>query len=135
MFSESELIKGCLDKQKKTWDIFVQKYSKLIYWAIRKRLAHSGFQFNQDDVGEIFQEVFLSILNSDKLRQIKNPKTITGWLVVISSNKAVDFMRGKIRRDQRIAINDSEGKDDNLRQELCRRDLALLIDSIVNKQG
>ena len=130
--NELELVNRCLKKEKKAWDIFVRKYSKLIYWAIRKRLSISGFRFSRDDISGIFQEVFLSILEGGKLRQLKNAKTISGWLAIIASNKTVDFMRRTIREDRRLVSDVQVLKDDKFKQELHRRDFMGLIDSIIN---
>ncbi len=130
--SELELIKQCLQKNKKAWDIFVQKYSKVIYWAIKKRLNASGFKSDQDDINGIFQEVFLSILEGGKLRQLKDAKTIPGWLAMIASNKAVDFMRRAIRDDRRLVPDMPVLNDDNFKQELHQRDLIDLIGSSIN---
>jgi len=130
--SESELIKRCLKKEKKAWDIFVQKYSRLIYWAIRKRLSASGFKFGQDDTSGIFQEVFLSLLKGGKLRQLKDNKTIPGWLAIIASNKAIDFMRHRIREDRRLVPDMPLLKDHKFKQELHQRDLIDVIGSIIN---
>ena len=130
--NELELINRCLKKEKKAWDVFVQKYSRLIYWAIRKRLNASGFKFVQDDINGIFQEVFLSILEGDRLRQLKDAKTIPGWLAIIASNKAVDFMRRAIREDRRLVLDTPVLKDDNFKQDLHRRDLTDLIASVIN---
>lgn len=130
--SEKELISRCLKKDKKAWDLFVQKYSKLIYWAIRKRLGASSFNFSQNDIDGIFQEVFLSILEDDKLGQLKDAKAISGWIAIIASNKTVDFMRRAIREKGRLASDMPVLKDDSIRQELHRRDLFDLVGNTIN---
>jgi RNA polymerase sigma-70 factor (ECF subfamily) len=130
--NELELIKRCLEKDKKAWNLFVQKYSRVIYWAIRKRLSISGFKFTQDDINGIFQEVFLSILEGERLRQLKDTQTISGWLAMIASNKAVDFMRRAIREDSRLVLDLPVLKDDNFEQELQRKDLLEAIASSIS---
>ncbi|MBL7085122.1 MAG: sigma-70 family RNA polymerase sigma factor [Candidatus Omnitrophica bacterium] len=130
--NELELINRCLKKEKKAWDIFVQKYSRLIYWAIKKRLVASSFRFDQDDVNCIFQEVFLLILAEDNLQQLKDVKTVSGWLAAIASNKALDFMRHRIREDRRLVPDIPVLKDDKFKQELHRRDLRNLISTVIN---
>lgn len=130
--NESELIKRCLKKEKIAWDIFVQRYSNLIYWVIRKRLTMSSFEFDKEDVNGIFQEVFLSILEDDKLSQIKDSKLISGWLAMIASNKTVDFMRKKIREGQRLVLDMPVLKDEKLEQELSDRDTINIIKNIIN---
>jgi len=132
MLDESVLIEGCLDKQKESWDIFVQKYSKVIYWAIRKRLSSSSFHFNQDDLGEIFQDVFVSILEQDKLKQIKEAKKISGWLAIVAFNKAVDFMRRKIRKEQKVVLNVLPLKENKIRDNLHKRDLFDLLQAVID---
>lgn len=126
------IIKGCLDNDKKAWDIFVQKYSKLIYWSIRRRLRVHNFYFGQDDVDCIFQEVFLSILSGNKLAQIRDIKMISGWLAVTASNQAVDFMRRKIKENDRFISEVPDFGDDRLKEELVQRDLSRLIERIIN---
>lgn len=132
MMNEIELIRRCLQKEKKAWDVFVRKYSKLIYWAIRKRLNASGFKFSQDDIDGIFQDVFLSILEGDKLGQLKDPKIIPGWLAIIASNKTVDFMRCKIKEDKKLVIEMPVLKDDKFEEELYKRDLLNVLGNIID---
>lgn len=127
-----KIIEGCLSKDKKSWDIFVQKYSKLIYWAIRKRLAVSSFESSQDDIDCIFQEVFVSILNGGKLFQLKDIKIIATWLAVIASNKTVDFMRRKIKEDKRFVVEMPVLKDDKFEEELYKRDLLNVLGNIID---
>lgn len=127
-----KIIEGCLNKDKKSWDIFVQRYSKLIYWAIRKRLAVSSFESSQDDIDCIFQEVFVSILNGGKLFQLKDIKTIATWLAVIASNKTVDFMRCKIKEGKRLVIEMPVLKDDKFEEELYKRDLLNVLGNIID---
>ncbi len=128
----NKIIEGCLRKDKKSWDLFVQKYSKLIYWAIRKRLEASGFEYNQDDIDYIFQEVFLSILNGDKLLQLKNIKTIASWLAVIASNKTIDIMSRKAKENERLMQDMPDFSDDSFRQDIEKRDLMSLLSEVIN---
>ena len=130
--NEIKLINRCLKKDKKAWDLFVQKYSKLIYWAIRKRSAASSFECSQDDVDCIFQEVFLSILEDNKLVQLKDAKAITGWLAIITFNKTVDFMRRRIRDRGRLIPDIPVLSSSNFEQELLHRDLLDVISNIIN---
>ncbi len=130
--NEIKLINRCLKKDKKAWDLFVQKYSKLIYWAIRKRSAASSFELSQDDINCIFQEVFLSILEGNKLLQLKDAKAIAGWLAIIAFNKTVDFMRRRIRDNKRLIPDMPMLSSSNFKQELFHRDLLNVISNIVD---
>lgn len=130
--NEINLIDRCLKKDKKAWDLFVQKYSKLIYWAIRKRSAASSFELGQDDIDCIFQEVFLSILENNKLLQLKDVKAIAGWLAIIAANKTIDFMRRRIRDRERLIPDMPVLSSGNFEQELFHNDLLSVISDIID---
>lgn len=90
---ETELIKRCVDKDPIAWGKFVKRYSALIYWAIQDRLKHWDYLYQPQDIEEIHQNVFLSLWKKDKLQNVKDPKKITAWLVVVAGNEAVDYFR------------------------------------------
>lgn len=130
--NEPELIRRCLKREKEGWDIFVRKYSRLIYWAIRKRLNISGFVFDEEDVKCIFQEVFLSILGGQKLSQLRDVNLISGWLAMVASNKTVDFMREKIRDGKRFASDPAVLGNNQFQQELFDRELIDIVENIID---
>lgn len=128
----TELIKCCIDKDKKAWDLFVKRYAKLIYWAIRKRFSLSSFDFDEDDVHNVFQEVFMSILEGQKLKQVKDSKLISGWLAMVASNKTVDFMRQKMRYSQHFNLEDFALKDEISEEDLFHRDIKNIVSNIIS---
>lgn len=130
--SEAEIIRRCLNKDKKAWNIFIKKYSRLVYWAVRKRLAISGFTYNEADIEDIFQEVFLILFKGDKFLQLKNAKFLPGWLAMIAANKAVDFMRHKVSLEQNSVFDRPVFRDDTFQQELFNQDAAAEIKEIIN---
>lgn len=129
---ESVIIKRCLKKDKRAWSVFIERYSRLVHWAIRKRLAISGFRCNEADIEDIFQEVFLAILKGQKLLQLKNAKFIPGWLAMVASNKTIDFMRQKARQEQNLVADTPVFKDCTFEENLLSRDMASLIKEIIN---
>jgi RNA polymerase sigma-70 factor (ECF subfamily) len=129
---EIELISRCINKDKQAWDIFVKRYAKLIYWAIKKRFSMSSFTFSDDDAQNIFQEVFLSIIKEDRLTQLKDSKMISGWLAMVASNKTIDFMREKIRSSQRFAFNPPQLKDTNSLKKLFDKETESIVKDIIN---
>ena len=129
---EVELLKRCLDNDKKAWGLFVEKYSNLVYWAIRKRLSCSAFQYNQSDIDDFFQEVFVAILEGQKLAQIRDVKFIPGWLAMFASNKTVDFMRQKARLNESLGLNEAIFKDSGEDDDLLSRDMVSLVKEVIN---
>ncbi len=103
--SEREIIKRCLNKDKTAWSLFIQKYSRLVYWAIHRRLNLNKFEYNETDVEDIFQEVFLTVLKGDRLFKLKDCQSISGWLAMIASSRAVDFIRQKTSRRENLNLD------------------------------
>jgi RNA polymerase sigma-70 factor (ECF subfamily) len=130
--SESEIIKRCLKKDKKAWGVFVEKYSRVVYWAIRKRAAIGSFDCDEADIDDIFQEVFLAILEGGRLSQVKNAKFIPGWLAMVAANKTIDFVRRKVRVEQNIVYNAQVFKDYTFERELFGRDIVVVIEDAIN---
>ena len=130
--NEAELIKLCLEKDKKAWSIFIERYSRLVYWSIRKRLLISGFQCDESDIEDIFQEVFLMILRDKKLSQLKGAKFIPGWLAMVASNKTVDFIRKNSRREENLVVENEAFVDYSLGQDLFDQDIFKVVKEVID---
>ncbi len=91
--SDEDLIAGCVEGKKGSWDIFVERFSKLIYWGIQKTLEGSGFQKRKELVDEIFQEVFERLLQGEPLERLKNLKSVRRFLIVIACRAAMDKIK------------------------------------------
>jgi len=91
--SEQELVNRCIRKDFLAWSEFVRRYSGLIYWAIENRLKKWAYFYHPQDVEEIHQNVFLSLWKKNKLEQVKDHKKITGWIVIVSGNEAINYFR------------------------------------------
>ena len=82
--SPEQLIEGCIKKDKRSWDIFVERYSKVVYWAIRDRLKRFGYNFEDEDINDIHQDVFIALWSGDKLAQLKERDKAAGWLAMVA---------------------------------------------------
>ncbi|KPK41653.1 MAG: hypothetical protein AMJ78_04880 [Omnitrophica WOR_2 bacterium SM23_29] len=106
---DPELIESCIKKDKRAWDIFVERYSKLVLWAIRDRLTRFRYDFDDDDVEDIHQEVFVSLWSGNKLTQIKDRRKIAGWIAMVAGNAAIDYFKKMKRQMPPNAISIFEG--------------------------
>lgn len=100
-----ELIKGCINKDKRAWDIFVERYSKVVYWAIRDRLKRFGYNFEDEDVNDIHQDVFIVLWAGNKLAQLKDGDKVAGWLAMVAGNAAIDYFRRMKRQSPQNSIS------------------------------
>lgn len=130
--SDPELIKRCLKQDKQAWDIFIDRYAKLVYWAIRKRLALSNSVYNQANVEDIFQEIFIAILEDAKLSQLKDPAKLSNWLVTLTLNQTSSFLRKIQNQNLRIDLDMALLRDDSFGQALLTRDELLVIEDVID---
>ena len=114
---DNQLIKLCLDKNALAWSEFVERFSKVIYWAIKDKLKRWGYSFKEQDLEDIYQEIFSKIWQGSKLKEIKNSEKISGWLVMVAGNAAIDYFRRKNKQASK-RYNYSEQKELELNDDL-----------------
>jgi len=82
--------------EKAEWDTFVDRFSPVIYSAIRRTfLAHVGTA-NEDDLRDLMQKVFVRLVKDDfKLLKSYDPSraSLVTWLNLISRSATIDFLR------------------------------------------
>ncbi len=98
VLSESELLRKCLNEgDGVVWELFVRRYAKLIWGTLRKTFLSYSFRHTEEDLEDIFNAVFVSLLDNDfkKLRQFRseNSCSLSTWLTIIASRTAIDHMR------------------------------------------
>jgi RNA polymerase sigma-70 factor (ECF subfamily) len=92
-----EFIRRCVNGDKQAWDEFVSKYSRLIYNYIHSVLNTKGYTLMQDQIQDIFQEIFYSLIkdNFKKLKtfKAKNGCSLASWLRQVTLNFTIDYLR------------------------------------------
>lgn len=102
-----KLLTECTSGNREAWDIFVKRYSKLVYYSITKTLKSYISYLPQEDVEDIFNNIFLSFIenNYKKLRQFeaRHGCTLSSWVRLISIRYTIDFLRSQRKH---ISMND-----------------------------
>lgn len=92
-----EFVQRCIKGDKQAWDGFVDKYSRLIYNYIYSVLKTKGFTLKEENINDLFQEIFLSLLkdNFKKLSSFKakNGCSLASWLRQVTINFTIDYIR------------------------------------------
>lgn len=97
--TNEELVARCIKKEPFAWNEFVERFSKLIWWTIERRLHRFGRDYTKQDIEEIYQNVFVSIWQNEKLKTLNDRSKLDRWLCAVSANMAVDYIR-QTRRDK-----------------------------------
>jgi len=96
-----DFLNKCVKKDKFAWDRFTDKYSNLVYKYIVKTLNRYSFIFQNGEVDEIFNNIFLALLDEDcrRLRNFRgqNEYSFLAYLREITFHITVDFLREQRR--------------------------------------
>ncbi len=93
-----EFIQKCVQGDKRLWDEFVDRYSRLIYnyinCILRQKNPHLA---TQENISDIFQEIFLA-LSRDNFKKLKSFKgrngcSLASWLRQVTINFTLDYVR------------------------------------------
>ncbi|MGA1843045.1 MAG: RNA polymerase sigma factor [bacterium] len=131
-----EFLNKCADKEKDAWDIFINKYSNLIYNYIIRTLKRYNYFFQNDEVDEIFNRIFLALLDK-KCRRLRNfrgqnERSFGAYLREISFHISIDFLREQKNFIELEQIQYFVSDDDKY-EGLDRRELKEIIACLKNE--
>ncbi|MGH7197616.1 MAG: RNA polymerase sigma factor [Candidatus Omnitrophota bacterium] len=98
---EYKLIDGCLAGRKDSWDAFVERFSKLIYWGIHRTLEGTPFRERADLCSDIFQELFERLVAKDELARLRDAKSVRKFLCVMACRETQDKVKALSRLEKR----------------------------------
>ncbi|MBL7092122.1 MAG: sigma-70 family RNA polymerase sigma factor [Candidatus Omnitrophica bacterium] len=93
--SNSSLVARCINRDRLAWDKFVERFSPLVFWAIKDRLGQARYRGNREDIEDIFQNVFVLLWEKGKLKQVKDREKLSGWLAMVAANCVYNYFRNK----------------------------------------
>jgi RNA polymerase sigma factor (sigma-70 family) len=115
-----KFIQRCVGKDKSAWDKFVDRYSRLIYSSIHSVLKTKGANLTQENINDLFQEIFLSLIkdNFKKLKSFKarNKCSLASWLRQVAVNFTIDFLR----KDRILLSIDEETNEEYSLKDILR---------------
>jgi len=93
------LLTKCINGEQAAWDIFVKRYSKLVYHSVHQTLNLNSYAHKTDDIEDIHNGIFLSFIENDfkKLRQFEGRKgcSLSSWIRLLSVRTTIDFLRSQ----------------------------------------
>jgi len=94
-WSNTRLVKECLEGNEEAWSALIDKYKNLIFSIPIK------YGFSRDDASDVFQAVCLEMLS--ELPKLRKPEALPKWIMQVTAHKC--FHR---RREQRRMITDDD---------------------------
>ena len=93
-WSNTRLVKECLQGSERAWSALIEKYKRLIFSIPIK------YGFSRDDATDIFQAVCLEMLS--ELPKLRAPEALPKWIIQITSHKCFHHKR----LQQRVEVMD-----------------------------
>jgi RNA polymerase sigma factor (sigma-70 family) len=78
-FSDSHLVKECLQGHETAWSTLIGKYKNLIF------SIPVSYGFSAEDSADVFQSVCIDLLT--ELPRLREPNALAGWLIRVARNK------------------------------------------------
>ena len=114
--TDAELITGCLAGHQESWDLFCERFSKLIHWSIRRTLDRSPYRGRREISDDIFQDVFKRLLDRNELAKLKEADSVRKFLSVMSCNATFDRIKILRRQEtQAPEIGEEPGIEESVR--------------------
>ena len=132
--NDLEFVRRCVKGDKRAWNEFVERYSSLIYNYIHSVLKIKGRTYAQENINDLFQEIFLSLAkdNFKKLSsfQARNGCSLASWLRQVTVNFTIDYIR-KLKPSVSI---DEESDDDFSLAEVLSSDSPSVADTLSQEE-
>lgn len=109
------LLQRCVQRDGQAWDEFVRKYQGIVKRSVSYKLSRLSARVSRSEVADIVQDIFLSLWEKNRLIELRDPKCLTSWLIMISVNRASNYHNSRAVRESSgtIPIDSEIGNDDN----------------------
>ncbi len=123
-FSDSHLVRECLNGNEAAWSALIGKYKNLIF-SIPIR-----YGFSEEDSADIFQAVCMDLLT--ELPRIREPNALAGWLIQVARNKCFHRRQAQENHplqeiDESRPIKEPEHLVENVEREQALREALLYL--------
>ncbi|MCM8796165.1 MAG: sigma-70 family RNA polymerase sigma factor [Candidatus Omnitrophica bacterium] len=131
---DREFALRCTEADKRSWDEFVLRYSRLIYTYIYRTLKLKGINYSSHDIEDLFQEIFV-LLTQDNFQKLKTYKarhgcSLASWLRQVVVNHTLDY----IRKLKPVVSLDSEDEEGFSLSEIIPADIPSVREDITKKE-
>ncbi len=101
MLSDAELFERCRQGNRRAWELFVQRFQRLIY-TIPRRAGLSD-----DQAADVFQIVFSRVF--EYMQKISQPERIQAWLVTTAKRETIAIINRERKTISMSTFEDDEG--------------------------
>ena len=100
--SDQELIAGCLRGEATAWDLFVERFAKLVHWSIRRSFEYSPPGGREEFCREVFQDFFQQLIDKNELSKLREVRHLRKFLSVMACHLALDRLKSLSRHTKKM---------------------------------
>lgn len=96
-FTTPLLIEKCASNDALAWAEFVNRFSPIIGFAIKKALMKysSASAVSEEDIKDIRQNMLAHLWSGNKLSEVRNRDNINYWLAISARNAAINYLKAR----------------------------------------
>jgi RNA polymerase sigma-70 factor (ECF subfamily) len=116
---EEVLVRRCIEGDADAWRALLKQYGNLVAHAVRNTFLRVLKQAESALVDDAVQSVWLGLCADGcrRLRHFQGKSALSTWLTVCSTRKALDYIRGEMRKGSLRQVH-LDGEDRDLSKEL-----------------
>jgi len=132
---ELQLVRRCLQGTRTAWDDFAREYQNIVERAVRHALIRLCRRAPVEDVENVVQEIFSSLLEDSgrRLKLYSGRCSLKGWLRAVAVRRTVNYVRDERRRrgrpfDEQLLFVPESGRteaDETMAERIRRLDASL----------
>lgn len=109
---EADLVRQCVAGDREAWRRLLQRFGALVAHAVRQTLQRVLKKVDPNQVDDAVQSVWLSLCADGcrRLRGFEGKSALSTWLTVLSTRRALDFIRTEMRKGalRHVHLDDEE---------------------------
>lgn len=99
------LLTKCKKRDARAWNVFIKKMSPLVRKSIFYKLGNLGLSKRRDIAEDIHQEIFHSLWEKEKLKSVKDSRSLEGWIAIVSMNATSNWCKKHVYRKESPCIS------------------------------
>lgn len=123
--ADRELVRGCIERDPRAWQALIDQFGALVVHAVRNTLQRVMKNVDPNQVDEAAQTVWAALCDDDgrRLRSFAGQSALSTWLTVLSTRRALDYIRTEMRKGSMKTLQLETG-DADLTRDLRDSDSA-----------
>ena len=100
--SDEELVAGCLRNEAASWELFVERFAKLVHWSIRRSFDEAPAGGREEFCREVFQDFFQRLLDKNELSKLREVRNVRKFLSVMACHLTMDRLKALSRHTRKM---------------------------------